>query len=240
MEVGSKLLKDSQRKFELLLDVIISAAEASRDGVVESNSLVIVLDVIMALLDEHRMVMTDAEELEPGSVDVDVHQESLKISVLTILEYGIAMTIADMLSKYFYLGSCSDGMLTEADQVIRMMDNSNGDPALFNVNAQIESTKIHGNICSSKGSRADDLFYYNDHMIPVDYDGTSDLTLDMQKSCVHYPKIEAKIGEKTVEIPATIVEPVNVIDNILHNSILVMELILADTYHVNGFMQNYI
>ena len=240
VEVGSKLLKDSQRKFELLLDVIISAAEASRDGVVEANSLVIALDVIMSLLDEHRMVMIDAEELEPGSVDVDVHQESLKISVLTILEYGIAMTIADMLSKYFYLGSYSDGMLTEANQVIRMMDHSDVDPNLFNVNARIESTKIHGNICSSKGSRADDLFYYNDHMIPVGYDGTSDLTLDMQKSCVHYPKIEAKIGEETVEIPATIVEPVNVIDNILRNSILVMELILADTYHVNGFMQNYI
>lgn len=240
VEVGSKLLKDSQRKFELLLDVIISAAEASRDGVVEANSLVIALDVIMSLLDEHHMVMVEAEDRGPGSVDVDVHQEGLKIGVLTILEYGIAMTIADMLSKYFYLGYDLDGMLTGANQVISMVDNSDADPNLFNVNARIESTKIHGNICSSKGSRADDLFYYSDHMIPVDYDGTSDLTIEMQKSCVHYPKIEAKLGEETVEIPATIVEPVNVIDNILHNSILVMELILADTYHVNGFMQNYI
>ena len=39
LEVGSVLLKDSQRKFELILDAIISSAEAAKDGVLVGNSM---------------------------------------------------------------------------------------------------------------------------------------------------------------------------------------------------------
>ena len=38
LEVGSVLLKDSQRKFELILDAIVSSAEAASDGVVIGSS----------------------------------------------------------------------------------------------------------------------------------------------------------------------------------------------------------
>lgn len=43
LEVGSTLLKDSQRKFELILDAILSASDAARDGVLLGNSLMYLL-----------------------------------------------------------------------------------------------------------------------------------------------------------------------------------------------------
>ena len=46
VEVGSTLLKDSQRKFELILDALLSSTEAAREGVLEGNSLIHVEDVM--------------------------------------------------------------------------------------------------------------------------------------------------------------------------------------------------
>ena len=53
LEIGSVLLKDSQRKFELILDAIISTAEAATDGVVIGNSMIHAAEVIEALQSEH-------------------------------------------------------------------------------------------------------------------------------------------------------------------------------------------
>lgn len=39
VEVGSTLLKDSQRKFELILDALLSSTEAAKDGVLVGNSI---------------------------------------------------------------------------------------------------------------------------------------------------------------------------------------------------------
>ena len=52
LEVGSVLLKDSQRKFELILDAIISTAEAAKDGVVVGNSMIHAADALNALTTE--------------------------------------------------------------------------------------------------------------------------------------------------------------------------------------------
>lgn len=46
VKVGSKLLKDSQRKFELILDAIISSQEAFSKGVITNNSLVVAIHTI--------------------------------------------------------------------------------------------------------------------------------------------------------------------------------------------------
>lgn len=39
VEIGSKLLKDSQRKYELILDAVLSASEAEEHGILKCNSL---------------------------------------------------------------------------------------------------------------------------------------------------------------------------------------------------------
>lgn len=49
VEVGSKMMKDSQRKYELILDAVLSASEAVEKGVLRSNSLLIAHKVIYSL-----------------------------------------------------------------------------------------------------------------------------------------------------------------------------------------------
>lgn len=67
LSVGSKLIKDSQRKFELILDVILSSAEAVRHGVIRSNSILSAFDVTFLLNDDDdplrttlRMIIKDS------------------------------------------------------------------------------------------------------------------------------------------------------------------------------------
>lgn len=52
VEVGSTLLKDSQRKYELILDAILSAAEAARDGVLEGNALLHTIQAVLCTNEE--------------------------------------------------------------------------------------------------------------------------------------------------------------------------------------------
>jgi len=49
IEVGSSLLKDSQRKFELVLDAIVSSATAVEERVLYGNSLLHTLDILNAI-----------------------------------------------------------------------------------------------------------------------------------------------------------------------------------------------
>lgn len=46
VEVGSTLLKDSQRKFELILDALLSASEAAKNGILEGNAMLHVLEIL--------------------------------------------------------------------------------------------------------------------------------------------------------------------------------------------------
>ena len=52
VEVGSKMMKDSQRKYELILDAVLSASEAVEKGVLRSNSLLVAHKAIYELRKE--------------------------------------------------------------------------------------------------------------------------------------------------------------------------------------------
>ena len=54
INVGSKLIKDSQRKYELILDAVLSAGEGVEHGVLTANSLVLAGKAIMTLLDRYK------------------------------------------------------------------------------------------------------------------------------------------------------------------------------------------
>jgi hypothetical protein len=54
INVGSKLIKDSQRKYELILDAVLSAGEGVEHGVLTANSLVLAGNVIMKLLEDRK------------------------------------------------------------------------------------------------------------------------------------------------------------------------------------------
>ena len=50
INVGSRLIKDSQRKYELILDAVLSAGEGVEHGVLTANSLVVTGQVILDIL----------------------------------------------------------------------------------------------------------------------------------------------------------------------------------------------
>lgn len=79
IEVGSGLLKDSQRKFELILDAILSGATAAQEKTLTGNSIIHAL----------RTVCTEFD----GATGID------KVLV-RILELGLSCTISNLISNY--------------------------------------------------------------------------------------------------------------------------------------------
>ena len=54
INVGSRLIKDSQRKYELILDAVLSAGEGVEHGVLTANSLIITAQVINEIIEENK------------------------------------------------------------------------------------------------------------------------------------------------------------------------------------------
>lgn len=64
IEVGSKLIKDSQRKFELILDAVVSAAEGVRHGVLTTNSILTAIVECNKLYDEYLEKLKTSEDTQ--------------------------------------------------------------------------------------------------------------------------------------------------------------------------------
>jgi len=62
VEVGSTLLKDSQRKFELILDALLSASEAAKNGILEGNSMLHVMKIMCELDGRYENGTTDEDQ----------------------------------------------------------------------------------------------------------------------------------------------------------------------------------
>lgn len=79
IQIGSKLLKDSQRKYELILDAIVSASEAVEKGILRQNSILTTIDTLG--------VMTEVmNSKDPRCIDV-----------LTIIYNSMLHTLMDMI-----------------------------------------------------------------------------------------------------------------------------------------------
>jgi len=61
VEVGSTLLKDSQRKFELILDALLSASEAAKNGILEGNSMLHVMKILCDMDKPYENRQTDED-----------------------------------------------------------------------------------------------------------------------------------------------------------------------------------
>lgn len=62
INVGSRLIKDSQRKYELILDAILSAGEGAKHGVLTANSLIIAAKVLLGCCRETAEFKEDADK----------------------------------------------------------------------------------------------------------------------------------------------------------------------------------
>ena len=185
VEVGSKLLKDSQRKFELLLDMLISSLEANEHGILRSNSILVAIRAI------HEMKM---DSISTFATDI-----------LYLIEDALLDTIVDMASNVFYIDT---DHITDIKGIIsNAIDEGNLNEFDMEESAAVST------------------------MIPKMY------TMENMKN----PAIEVELmdGEK-LTIDRHIVEPVTVITNMLQNSVIMLELAMGRTFHVDGFLQNYI
>lgn len=88
VEVGSKLIKDSQRKYELILDAVLSSSEAVEKGVLTANSLLIALSVVDEVINNQFF----AENINPEN-SVEYNKA---IHMLNILHRALYYTVADM------------------------------------------------------------------------------------------------------------------------------------------------
>ncbi len=80
VEIGSKLMKDSQRKYELILDAVLSASEAVEKGVLTCNSLALAALIAHEYTEKAR------------------HENIYKNQIIgTIFEYSFIDTLVDMI-----------------------------------------------------------------------------------------------------------------------------------------------
>lgn len=86
VEVGSKLLKDSQRKYELILDAVLSASEGVEKGVLHTNSLFIA----------HKAAMEVNDELITAAI-----ADSTYIEYIDVLLCAIEETLNDLVDNGF-------------------------------------------------------------------------------------------------------------------------------------------
>ena len=83
VEVGSTLMKDSQRKFELILDALLSSTEAAKDGMITGNGILCAITTIY----------TDNEF-------ISYCEENKLMDFRDILFYGLYYTFMDLVANY--------------------------------------------------------------------------------------------------------------------------------------------
>ena len=93
IQVGSALLKDSQRKYELILDAIISASTGVREGVLVGNSILHTIEVVQELFEEKK------DTSDRGWVEF-----------ITAIEMSLLQTVGVMLANDIGNGSDEDIM----------------------------------------------------------------------------------------------------------------------------------
>lgn len=188
VEVGSKLLKDSQRKFELFLDMIISAAEGVKYGVLESNSILNVIQITDSMINFDTYADTNT---------------ALYYDILQTIRRAMLLTFRDMMSGLYYLGDDTEENITWLNELVIGSDIKQFDVTnTSNIKDAMNNTN------------------HEEHSIVV---GTDDNGNDIK-----------------VEFTSQIVESVTVMSNMLDNSVIMMELANAKTFHIDGFMMNYI
>lgn len=181
VEVGSKLLKDSQHKFELILDAVLSGSDAAEHGILVNNGILTAITVL------RKMIVSEENEAE--------------ISVYWLLFDALRDTFIDMITP-----SNTGSELTEEDR---------------------EEIR--------------------DQLFRLDLETAKKFYID-PNSYTYYPVVDEyfkndgseKITLGDTEVPKQVVEPVNVITTMIENTSVVRDLAFAKTFHLDGFVGNYI
>ena len=107
VEIGSKLMKDSQRTYELMLDAVLSAGEAVRHGALTHNSLIeayIAVDYITASTDVADEEYDDINE-EPCWRVLDFLRDAIRMTIEDMIENRlVGDNSAELADRCFYHG----------------------------------------------------------------------------------------------------------------------------------------
>lgn len=94
VEIGSKLIKESQRKYELVMDAILSAGEGVRYGVLSGNSILITIRIISRIINDH-------------TVDNKI------IDILKIIISSLVETWCDMMRNVYHMGGYTRNQIVD-------------------------------------------------------------------------------------------------------------------------------
>ena len=233
VQVGSKLLKESQRKYELVLDAIVSSAEAVRYGVLSENSI---LKTIKVLVDYMNTMDTTTPEFKVcymltialGKTAYDLIKNVYPSIDKDICGFGELMA---MEGKFFHY--TIDGYDYKDSDMIGSIHNMVGyimvsDISLFNLYSKSFLEALPLNPAMETKSVT-----FSDPDAKVRYDHTKETYAKNQ-----IRKVE--IDDQEISINTSIVEPVSIMTNIMENSFTPIELALSKTFHVADFMGNYL
>lgn len=92
VEVGSRLLKDSQRKYELILDAVLAAGQGVEFGVLRANSILVAIQAADALCLDYE----------------DRPDRAAYLRVFTIIRDALLDTLADMCNPVFNMSDKKD------------------------------------------------------------------------------------------------------------------------------------
>ncbi|MCM1230165.1 MAG: hypothetical protein NC489_08530 [Ruminococcus flavefaciens] len=124
IQVGSALLKDSQRKYELILDAIISAATGVREGVIVGNSILHLMRVIV-----DKMAKRD-EEITEASTKGEYIAETPFISSIM---YALSQVMGVMILNDAGEDYTSEQVEQYALQIVNMIADPQYDISDFNL-----------------------------------------------------------------------------------------------------------
>lgn len=150
IEVGSKLIKDSQLKYELIVDAVVSASEAVEKGVLRANSLLITYKTVSDLI----------YDMEGRKEDLTVDELGV-FSCLGILRYSLYLTLIDMIENVF------DSPIRGISQMDNWITDARLD--LFDLNRLVwpevlpKSDQIYGDDLVTRENVGEDFFV--DHQI---------------------------------------------------------------------------
>lgn len=93
VEVGSRLLKDSQRKYELILDAVLAAGQGVEFGVLRANSILVAIRAADTLYEKHLTYPNDPFVMQ-----------------FKLIRDALVKTIYDMVSPVYNAGSGDDAL----------------------------------------------------------------------------------------------------------------------------------
>lgn len=120
VEIGSKLLKDSQRKYELILDAVLSASEGVEKGVLTTNSLLLA-------------AKTAYDLWETAATDYDVPYDFGYTNMMEVLKDALTETLIDMVKNEWSLNKMNRAIVE--DWVHAVGNYKNADHNNFNLKA---------------------------------------------------------------------------------------------------------